>query len=166
MEQGDDGEYGVLRFYNHSVDFPTTVTGGVDGMNYVLTTVTEVTNQGPRQVYELDLVQELDTDLCDNYDVIDSHAVSSLGGELPVDLYNYGYAFVIEWYSPEEGLAPDETVTVTTTCTMPMDLVGDWDFETETWVDAFDGQISRGYWVFWYDEEVFRYTLPLILSGN
>jgi immune inhibitor A len=164
-EQGADGEYGVLWFYNHSVDFPTTVSGGVDGLNYVLTTETEVTNQGPRQVYELDLVQELDSDVCDDSAYIESHAVSSLGGELPVDIYDYGY-YAVEWYSPDEGLAPDETITVTTTCTIPMELVGNWDFETETWVDAYDGQISRGYWVFWYDEEVIRYTLPLILSGN
>ena len=49
---------------------------------------------------------------------------------------------------------------------MPMELVGDWDFETETWVDAYDGQIQRGWWVFWYDEEVFRYALPLHTTGN
>ncbi len=161
LDEGDDGEYGVLKFYNHSVDFPTTVTGEAVGPNYVLTTQTEITNQGPRYAFDLWLEQDLDGGVCFDIDSIEAHAVSNLGWELPVGIYDVGYILTF-WESPSEGLAPGETVTITTTCTMPMEMTGDWELETETGVDGYDGQIERGWWVFWYDEDIYRYTVPFV----
>jgi immune inhibitor A len=165
LSVAEDGEYGVLRFYNYSVDFPTTVSGERVLSDFVLTTVTEVTNQGPRNAYDAWTETYLDTSVCFDETMIEVTAVSSLGGELPFDLIEDAPGeFLLIWGAPGEGLAPDETVTLTATCTVPLASVGDYSFDTETYFIASDGHVERAGKIIWTENYINRYTFPLMMS--
>jgi hypothetical protein len=127
----------------------------------VETISTVVTNNSPRNVFELYMDYYPDYYTCED---IQGTAVSNLYGSQEVVLDSYPYA---GWESPEEGLESGEEVKITITCTMDLgSMVGDWSFATETWVEGNDGQVERGGWYFENEYDGFLATLPFILFGN
>lgn len=157
LDQGANGEYGVLRFRNYSVDFLNDWMGEWGPGNvYNLTYTTEVINQSLQIVYNVALNYELDSQ-CE----FTGASVVSSKGDSQYIYFNVGHVI---WQVPEDGMDPDEVITATVTCSVPTNRIGAIDLETETWLDANDGQIARGAWPFYDEATTIRYALPFIFK--
>jgi immune inhibitor A len=162
LDQGADGEFGVLRFRNHSVDFISGMTSAVDGSYFDITYTTDVINQSPQIVYNVAANFELDP-LCE---YTGSSAVSSKGDSQYIS-YSVGHVI---WQIPEDGLDIGETVTLEVTCQTPRRRLpdGSYDFgEADAWITGNDGQIERGPWEFYFYDETslsgFAFGFPVIV---
>ncbi len=156
LAQGVDGEYGTLRFYNHSVDIVTDYDLTFNGVQMIADYQTDVTNNSPRTVFDQYVEFSFYWDECQ---IFDAFAISSEGG-IPEDI-SFDDRFA-EWFSSEEGVAPGETISIFVSCYLPLD---GWRPGTLYWmldgkVDAWDGQVWRGFWEFYDDGSV--YSSPIL----
>ena len=159
LDQGADGEFGVLRFRNHSVDFINDMSSVVNGNYFEVTYTTDVINQSSQIVYNVAANFELDP-LCE---YTGSSAVSSKGDSQYIS-YSVGHVI---WQVPEDGLDIGETVFLEVTCQTPRRRLpdGGYDFgEADTWMTGNDGQIERGPWEFYFYDTTtfsgFAYSFP------
>jgi immune inhibitor A len=164
LSQGTNGEYGVLRFRNHSVDFDSFEIGGsYDGFQYEVSYVTLVDNLSPRNVYDLYVEYDTSQDGCKIYE---ANAYYSTGGTESLGIEPY----YMKWSISEDGLESGQAVAIVVSCYAQMKGMppGAYIVDTDAWVNAYDGQIERGWWEVNYADSGVRsgygLALPIIIK--
>jgi len=148
---GDDAynSTATLGFSNYSVDIETTHDVwefvGPRGAEYTVTYETVVENTGTEIANNVDVIYTLDPGLT-------PVSLTSTGGTPDLATTSWSAA----------TLSADETVTVTLVATGTVNEPA-WP---ATWVDAHDGQITRGPWFFYTSVGTNIVYLPLVFKGS